>query len=83
MIFNTMVHAPISHPEKKCGLKAIFKIEGYLCWISSGPCILKLPILPEKYGLKLKVVLKWRDIYTENISTVSVMARLKMEGTVK
>ncbi len=24
------------------------------------------PIQPVKYGLKLKVVLKWKDIYTEN-----------------
>ncbi len=33
-----------------------------LCWICSGYCILKPPIQPEKYGLKLKIVLKWNDI---------------------
>ncbi len=32
----------------------------YMC---SGPCILGPPLQPEKYGLKLKAVLKWRDIY--------------------
>ncbi len=33
----------------------------------SGPCILKPPNQPEKYGLKVKVVLKSRDIYAESI----------------
>ncbi len=28
------------------------------------------------------MVLKWRDIYIKNIRVVSVMASLKMEGTV-
>ena len=28
-------------------------------------------IQPEKYGLKLEVVLKWEDIYIGNISVVS------------
>ncbi len=28
-------------------------------FIYSGPCILRPPIQPEKYGLKLKMVLKW------------------------
>ncbi len=36
-----------------------------------------------KYGLKLEVVLKWRDIYIENIRIVLLIAGLKMEGTVK
>ena len=50
----------------------------------SGPCILRPPIQPEKYGIKLKVVLKWRDIYVAYISVyirvVSLMATLKIEG---
>ncbi len=30
----------------------------------SGPCILRPPVQPEKnIGLKLEVVLKWKDIY--------------------
>ncbi len=37
----------------------------------SGPSILRPPFQPEKYGLKLKVVLKWRDFYIENIRMVS------------
>ncbi len=49
----------------------------------SGPCILRLPFQPEKYGLKFDVVLKWRDIYFENIRIVSLIAGLKMEGIVK
>ena len=36
----------------------------------SGPCILRPHVQPEEYGLKLKVVLKWRDIYIENITVV-------------
>ncbi len=37
----------------------------------SGPCILRpITIQPEEYGLKLKMVLKWRDIYIENITVV-------------
>ncbi len=48
-----------------------------------GPCILRPPIQPEKCALKLKVVLKWRDIYTEQIRVVSLRAGLKMEGIVK
>ncbi len=32
-----------------------------------GPCILRSPIDPGKYGLKFKVVLEWRDIYIESI----------------
>ncbi len=35
--------------------------------IRSIPCDLRPLIQPAKYGLKLKVVLKWRDISTENI----------------
>ncbi len=54
-------------------------------WVSiySGPCILRPPLQPDKYGLKLEVVLKWRDIYTENIRMVILTAGLKMEGIVK
>ncbi len=33
----------------------------------SGPCDLRLPIQPPRYGLKLKVVLNKRDVHTENI----------------
>ena len=49
----------------------------------SGPCILRPPVQPEIYGLKLEVVLKWRDIYIENIRIVLLIAGLKMEVIVK
>ncbi len=51
--------------------------------IYSGPCILRPPFQLEKYGLKWEVVLKWSDIYTENIRLVSLIAGLKMKGNVK
>ncbi len=54
--------------------------------IYSCPCILRPPVQPEICGLKFKVVLKWRDICTENIRLVSLImliAGLKMEGIVK
>ena len=37
----------------------------------------------KKYGLKLKVVLKWKDIYIENIIMVSLIAGLKIEEFLK
>ncbi len=49
----------------------------------SGPCILRPPLQPLNFGLKLMVVLKWRDIYIENIRMVSLIAGLKIEGIVK
>ncbi len=51
----------------------------------SGPCILRPPLQPRKYGLKLEVVLKWGDINTENIRVVSLISdnSLKIEGIVK
>ncbi len=49
----------------------------------SGPCHLRPPIQPAKYGLKLKVVLKWKDIYAENIQVVLLISGLKMQGIVK
>ncbi len=57
-------------------------ISAYSCHYS-GPCILRQPLQPDKYGLKLEVVLKWRDIYTESIRMVLLIAGLKMEGIVK
>ncbi len=52
-----------------------------MCHYDYGdPCILRPLVQPEKYCLKLEVVLKWRDIYVENIRVVSLMAGLKMEG---
>ncbi len=36
-----------------------------------------------KKRLKLQAVLKWRDIYIENIRVMSLAACLKIEGTVK
>ena len=39
----------------------------------SSPCILRPPVKPDKCGLKLKVVLKSRDIYIENVRVVSVI----------
>ena len=49
----------------------------------NGPCDLRPPIQPAKYGLKLKVVLKQRDVYIENIRVVSLILGLKMQGIVK
>ena len=49
----------------------------------SSPCILRLPLQPLNFGLKLKVVLNWRDIGIENIRMVSLIAGLKIEGIVK
>ncbi len=51
----------------------------------SGPCILRPPIEPEKYFLKLKVhvVLKLRDNYIESIRVGSLVDGLKIEGFVK
>ena len=49
-------------------------------FIYSGPCILRPPLRPQNFDLKLEVVLKWRDIYIENMRMV---ASLKMEGIVK
>ncbi len=37
-------------------------------------------IEPAKYDLKLKVVLKWRDIYIESIRVWALVDGLKMEG---
>ncbi len=34
----------------------------------NGPYILRPPIQTEKCGLKVKVVLKWRDVYAETMS---------------
>ncbi len=49
----------------------------------SGPCILRPPLQPGKYGLILEVVLKWRDINTENIRVMALINGLKIEGIVK
>ncbi len=35
--------------------------------IYSGPFILRPLVQSEKYGLKFEMLLKWRDIYIENI----------------
>ncbi len=51
--------------------------------LCSGPCVLRAPIQPGKYGLKLKVVLKWRDNDIENIIIfVSLLPFLKLAGIV-
>ena len=52
-------------------------------YMYSGPCILRPPLQPEKYGLKLEVVLKYRDIHIEHITMLSLVASLKMKGIVK
>ncbi len=52
-------------------------------YYTCGPCILRPPIQPEKYGLTLKVVLKGRDSYIANIRAVSLMVSLKIEVIVK
>ncbi len=44
---------------------------------------LRPPVHPAKYGLNLKVVLKWRELYIENTRMMSLMASLKMEGILK
>ncbi len=44
----------------------------------SGPCILRPHIQPEKYGLKMKVILKWKDIYIENMSAVIDDLKMKI-----
>ncbi len=48
-----------------------------------GPYILKPPVKSEKYGLTLKVVLKGKDVYIENMRVVLLMTSLKMERIVK
>ncbi len=51
----------------------------------SSPSILRPPLQPEKYGLKLKVVLKWRGLYIwkyKNGFTDS-RAGLKIERIIK
>ncbi len=51
----------------------------------SGPCDLRPPILPTKYGLILEVVLQERYICIESIRLVSQNEKssLKMEGILK
>ena len=39
----------------------------------SGPCILRPPIQTEKYDLKLKVFLKWSDIYNSKLKVTHTM----------
>ncbi len=41
------------------------------------------PLQPDKYGLKLEVVLKWKGTYIQNIRVVSLIAGLTMKGIVK
>ncbi len=62
-------------------LQCCLSIELYLC-AYSGPFILRLPLKRERYGLKLKAALKWRDIYI-NMIMVSLVSGLKMDGIVK
>ncbi len=54
--------------------ESINKLSIYLQ--SESPCILRPPVQPEKCGLKLQVILKWRNIYIEKIRLVSLI----MEG---
>ncbi len=49
----------------------------------SGSCILRPPIQPEKSDLKLKMVLKWKDIYTEYRKVVLLMASLKYKRSLQ
>ena len=51
--------------------------------IYSGFCILRTPVQSEKYGLKFEMLLKWKDIYIENIIVMSLMDGFKMKGIVK
>ncbi len=52
-------------------------------YLYGDPCVSRPHLQPQNFGLKLEVVLKWRDIYIQNIRMVSMMAGLKMEGFVK
>ncbi len=45
-----------------------------------GPCVLRPPIQTEKQGRKLEMVFKWRDICVKNITMMSLMAGLVMQG---
>ena len=57
-----------------------------LCSCYSGPCIIRQPIQPQKYGLKLKVVLIGRVVYIEHIGVlplVMLMVGLKTERILK
>ena len=54
----------------------------FKCKQYTGPYILRPPIRPEKYGLKLKLILNFQDIYIESVSLMS-LASLKMEGSLK
>ncbi len=49
----------------------------------SGLCDLRPPIQTAKYGLKLKVVVKKRNVYTEHMEVVSLKSDAKMQGIVK
>ncbi len=51
--------------------------------VYSGACILRPPLQPPKHGPNWEVVLKWKDIYSESIRMVSLIAGLKMQGIVK
>ncbi len=44
--------------------------------ITVSPCILGPLHQPQNVGLKLEVVLEWRDIYVENIKIVSLIRRV-------
>ncbi len=55
---------------KSTNLHVGVQLTPYIQWHRAyyiGPSILRPPSKPEKSGLKLKVVLKWRDICIENV----------------
>ncbi len=58
------------------------KVTAWTCNTVRGLCILRSPIHGEACGLKLKVVLKLRDIYIENVhvAVVALMGDLKIQG---
>ncbi len=65
-----------------CNDTCIFpKVTASVCTVISA--FLRSPIKPEELGLKLKVVLKWRCVYVENIRVVPLMPGLKIEGSFK
>ena len=69
--------------QSSCHVPHSPQTHGHLATTVVPGWILRPPLQPDKYGLKLEVVLKWRDVYTENIRMVLLIAGLKIEGIVK
>ncbi len=75
LIFSRMGCRPcvMARVSVKSGLAAVKKSYFTICiqtYVYTDPRILRSPVQTDKYGLTLKVVLKWRDICIENITAV-------------